>query len=398
MSVFFRPSAGAIVLQSTQLNKMLVLDQIRSSGERQLVAPKGGIDEHENTLEAALREVQEETGVGGLTLLGYLGQQRFGFLLDDGQPGEKTVDWFLMQAGEAKLTPRVEEGFGEGGWYTYNDARSHLTHHEFIPFVNRAEALANWRLSHRVGASITMHNAVTEFCREAHVVCNNEKATLVICGSAARGDYVDGWSDLDFVAFTRNDGIALASKLSAVARSVEGRYGIHVAARVGDARCLEVTEKDPLYDMKLRAVARRVGIDNAVVSGHWSGAIDLLPSEDLMYDLDIISAAACKLLEESGRSRTTLDAHRRVLSVMCSATRLVAYKTNPLASFLLPDVADLIERKLAGLHIIRLLRQYDTLRTSGAVNHLDVGALALAAPEAINELRYKIGTATRGKW
>lgn len=394
MSVFFRPSAGAIVLQSARLNKMLVLDQIRSSGERQFVAPKGGIDEHENTLEAALREVHEEAGVEGLTLLGYLGQQRFGFLLDDGRPGEKTVDWFLMQAGEAMLTPQVEEGFNEGRWYTYNDARSHLTHHEFIPFVNKAEALANWRLSHRVDASITMHNAVTEFCREAHVVCNDEKATLVICGSAARGDYVEGWSDLDFVAFTRDDGVALANKLSAIARSVEGQYDIHVSARVGDARCVEVTEKGPLYDMKLRAVARRVGIDNAVVSGHWPGAIDLLPPEDLMYDLHIISAAACKLLEESGRSRTTLDAHRRTLSVMCSAARLAACETNSLVSFLLPDVADLIERRWAGLHIIRLLRQYDTLRTSGVVNYPNLGALALAAPEAIDELRDKIGTAT----
>lgn len=394
MGVFFRPSAGAVVLQAAQLDKMLVLDQVRRTGERQLVAPKGGILECENTLEAALREVHEETGIEELTLLGYLGQQRFGFLLDDGQPGEKTVDWFLMQAGDARLIPRAAEGFGEGRWYTYDDARSHLTHHAFIPFVDKAEVLANWRISHGVGASTTMHSAVTEFCREANVLCSDEGATLVLCGSAARGDYIDGWSDLDFVAYTSGDGISLASKLGAVASSVEDRYGIHVAARIGDARCREVTEGGPLYDMKLRAVARRMGIDTIVISGHRAGVIDLLPPEDLMYDLNIISTAARKLLAESGRNRATSDGHRRALSVMCSASRLVAYEANSLASFLLLDVAELIDRQWTGLQIARLLRQYDTLRTSGTVDPTDLAALALAAPEAVDELRDKIGVAT----
>jgi 8-oxo-dGTP pyrophosphatase MutT (NUDIX family) len=393
MGVFFRPSAGAVVLQAAQLDKMLVLDQVRSTGERQLVAPKGGIEENENTLEAAFREVHEETGIEELTLLGYLGQQRFGFLLDDGQPGEKTVEWFLMQAGDAGINPRAAEGFGEGQWYTYDDARSHLTHHAFTPFVDKAELLANWRISHGVGASATMHGAVAEFCRESHVLCSDEGASLVLCGSAARGDYVDGWSDLDFVAYTSGDGITLASKLGAVASSVEDRYGIHVAARVGDARCREVTEGGPLYDMKLRAVARRAGIDTIVISGRWTGVAEFLPPEDLMYDLNIISTAARKLLAESGRSRSTSDGHRRALSVMCSASRLVAYETNPLASFLLLNVAELIEKQWAGLQVNHLLREYDALRTSGTINPADLAALALAAPEAIDELRDKIGIA-----
>jgi 8-oxo-dGTP pyrophosphatase MutT (NUDIX family)/predicted nucleotidyltransferase len=394
MGMFFRPSAGAIVLQAAQLDKMLVLDQVRKTGERQCVAPKGGIEANENTLEAALREVHEETGIEELTLLGYLGQQRFGFLLDDGQPGEKTVDWFLMQAGDSALNPRAAEGFGEGRWYTYDDARSHLTHHAFTPFVDKAELLANWRISHGIGASAAMHAAIAEFCREAHILCSDEDASLVLCGSAARGDYVDGWSDLDFVAYTSSDGIKLASKLSAVASSVEDQYGIHIAARVGDARCREVTEGGPLYDMKLRAVARRAGIDAIVICGRWAGVTGSLPPEDLIHDLEIISAAARKLLAESGRSRPTPDGHRRALSVMCSASRLVACEADPLASLLLLDVAQLIEKQHKGLQVTHLLREYDAVRTSGTVNPADLAALALAAPEAIDELRDIIGTAT----
>ena len=53
MSPYFRPSAGAIVVRSRQPGQMLVLDQVRKNGERQVVAPKGGIENGENTLKAA---------------------------------------------------------------------------------------------------------------------------------------------------------------------------------------------------------------------------------------------------------------------------------------------------------------------------------------------------------
>lgn len=387
MSVLFRPSAGAVVLNCAELDKMLVLNQVRKNGDRQVVAPKGGIEEHENSLEAAIREVSEEAGVAGLTLLGYLGQQRFGFLLDDGRPAEKTVDWFLMQAGDATVTPRAEEGFGEGQWYTYSDARNQLSHDVFIPFVERAELLASWRLAHGVKASRTMHRAVIEFCQEASTHCNEDGATLVLCGSAARGDYVSGWSDLDFVVFTGGGGGEdLARKLNGIARLVEDRYGIHIAARVGDSRLREVTGLGPLYDMKLRAVARRVGVDSVVISGHWTGIPDWLPPEDLLDDLKIISVAARTLLDESGKTRTTSDGYRRTLSVMCSAARLVACEMDPLASLLLIDVAQLVGDRWKGLQITRLLRDFDSLRTSGTIDSDDLCVLASAVPTAIDQL------------
>jgi 8-oxo-dGTP pyrophosphatase MutT (NUDIX family) len=393
MSLFFRPSAGAIVVRSGYSDQMLVLDQVRKNGEHQVVAPKGGIEPHENTLEAGFREVREETGISGLTLLGYLGQQHFSFRLDDGQPGGKTVDWFLMQAADDALTPATAEGFGTARWYTFAEARHQLSHPTFISFVDKAERIITWRTAHQVGVTPEMDCAVTEFAHDAHGFCANDKTALVLCGSAARGDYVQGWSDLDFVAYTGHDGAALAAELSVLAKAVEDRYGTHVAARVGDLQGREITAGGPLYDMKLRAVARRVGIDSVLLSGHWTDLLAPLPAEELLGDLDVIASAARQLLSEGGRSRTARDAQRRALSVLCSASRLAAAEVNPLASFLLPDVEALIEQHWPGLRMPRMLRQYSVLRTATNMSLTDLANLALDVPEAVDELRDRISIA-----
>jgi 8-oxo-dGTP pyrophosphatase MutT (NUDIX family) len=394
MSVFFRPSAGAIVVRPGHSAQMLVLEQVRRDGERQAVAPKGGIESHENTLEAGFREVGEETGISGLTLFGYLGQQRFSFCLDDGQPGEKTVDWFLMQADGDALTPAAAEGFGTARWYPFAEARRQLSHPAFLPFVDKAERIVTWRATHPASVPPDMGRAVTEFAHEAHGLCGAHGQTaLVLCGSAARGDYVHGWSDLDFVAYTSHDSAALATQLAALAKKVEDRYGIHVAARVGDLGCHEVTAGGPLYEMKLRAVARRVGVDSVLLSGHWPDLLDPLPPEDLAADLDVIAAAARQLLSEGGRSRTVLDAQRRALSVLCSASRLTAAGADPHASLLLPDVAALIDQRWPGLRTPRMLRHYSALRTTASISPADLADLAQTVPEALDELRDTISAA-----
>lgn len=392
MSVF-RPSAGAIVVRPGPPAEMLVLEQVRRDGEHQAVAPKGGIEPHENTLEAGFREVGEETGISGLTLLGYLGQQRFSFRLDDGQPGEKTVDWFLMRAEGDALTPATAEGFDTARWYPFSEARRQLSHPTFLPFADKAERIVTWRDTHQVRATPDMGRAVTEFAHQAHSLRAHEGTALVLCGSAARGDYVHGWSDLDFVAYTSHDSAALATQLSALAKTIEDRYGIHVAARVGDLDCHEVTAGGPLYDMKLRAVASRVGVDSVLLSGHWPDLLGTLPGEDLAADLGVIAAAGRQLLSESGRSRTALDAQRRALSVLCSASRLTATEVDPYASLLLPDVAALIDQRWPGLRTPRLLRQYSTLRTAASISPATLAGLAQAVPEAVDELRDTISAA-----
>jgi 8-oxo-dGTP pyrophosphatase MutT (NUDIX family) len=383
--LYFRPSAGAVVVKSALPGEILVLGQARHDGEHQLVAPRSDIEADESTLAAAIRAVREQTGATGLTLLGYLGQQRSVYRPDDDQPGEGIVDWFLLHAAEARLDPTVAEGSGTG-WYSFQQVNRHLAPQEFIPIIDKADAIAGWRASRRLGVAPAMHSAVAEFCRHAHGVSNPEGTALVLCGSAARGDYVDGWSDLDFIAYTKADAPTLARELGAIAKTVEDRYGVHVAVRAGDTACHEVTAGGPLYNMKLRAVARRVGADSAVISGRWTGLLDPLPPEDIRYDLEVISAAARLLLSESGKSRTPSDSYRRALSVMCSSSRLVAYETDPAASFLLPDLAELVDSRWEDSRIAQLLRAYDQVRTSGNVSPDRLASLALAVPETVDEL------------
>jgi 8-oxo-dGTP pyrophosphatase MutT (NUDIX family) len=386
--LYSRPSVGAVVVSSALPGEILVLGQVRQDGDHQLVAPQSTIEPHESALAAAIRAAREQTGVTGLRLLGYIGQQRSAYRQDDGKPGEETVDWFLLHAAET-MDPAASEGSGTG-WYRFPQVHRHLTRQEFSPFAGKADAIAGWRASRGLDVAPAMHGAVAEFCQGAHGLCNREGTALVLCGSAARGDYVDGWSDLDFIAYTNGDAPTLARELGAIAATVEERYGVHVAVRAGDIACREVTAGGPLYDMKLRAVARRVGADSAVLSGRWAGLLQPLPPEDIHYDLDVISAAARLLLSESGKSRTPSDSYRRALSVMCSSSRLVAYETDPTASFLLPDLAELIDSRWESSQIARLLRAYDQIRTSGNVLPDRLAALALAVPEAIDELRANV--------
>jgi hypothetical protein len=80
------------------------------------------------------------------------------------------------------------------------------------------------------------------------------------------------------------------------------------------------------------------------------------------------------------------------LSLMCSAFRLAAAGTDPLASFLLPDVAALIEQHWPGLRMPRLLRRYSVFRTAN-MSLTDLGGMALDVPAAVDELRDTISTA-----
>ena len=59
MSQFFRASVGAVIANSK--GKVLALERSDTPGAWQF--PQGGIDDHEEPLAAALREVQEETGI-----------------------------------------------------------------------------------------------------------------------------------------------------------------------------------------------------------------------------------------------------------------------------------------------------------------------------------------------
>ena len=59
MSQFFRASVGAVIINSQ--GKVLALERSDTTGAWQF--PQGGLEDQEEPLAAALREVQEETGI-----------------------------------------------------------------------------------------------------------------------------------------------------------------------------------------------------------------------------------------------------------------------------------------------------------------------------------------------
>jgi 8-oxo-dGTP pyrophosphatase MutT (NUDIX family) len=78
--------------------------------------PKGKVEKKESVEDAAVREVEEECGIGGLTITQKLGITYHTYYLD-----EKTVlkptHWFGMNCSDhSKLVPQEEEGITDVRW------------------------------------------------------------------------------------------------------------------------------------------------------------------------------------------------------------------------------------------------------------------------------------------
>ncbi len=80
--------------------------------------PKGKIDKGETIPEAALREVEEETGVGNLELGPELMVGYHTYKEPDGRRVMKRTYWFLMKTDDRELTPQAEEGIEAAVWMT----------------------------------------------------------------------------------------------------------------------------------------------------------------------------------------------------------------------------------------------------------------------------------------
>ena len=83
--------------------------------------PKGHLENGESSIEAALREVQEETGLTHLDPGPSLGTIDWHFRLE-GDLVHKFCDYFLMVSSEGDTTPEVSEGITECRWLPVEDA------------------------------------------------------------------------------------------------------------------------------------------------------------------------------------------------------------------------------------------------------------------------------------
>lgn len=78
--------------------------------------PKGKIDPGETPSEAALREVEEETGIGGLALGAFLGHSYHVFRNKKNERTLKLTHWYSMSCDGGTPTPQAEEDIEEVLW------------------------------------------------------------------------------------------------------------------------------------------------------------------------------------------------------------------------------------------------------------------------------------------
>jgi 8-oxo-dGTP pyrophosphatase MutT (NUDIX family) len=106
-------------------------------GGRVLALPKGHVDPGENALQAAEREVREETGIA-TELIGELGEVRYWYRRS-GRTIPKSVSFFLFSYAGGDTADHDDE-VEEARWIGLSEAEATLTHPGEREMVQRARA------------------------------------------------------------------------------------------------------------------------------------------------------------------------------------------------------------------------------------------------------------------
>ena len=111
-------SAGGVVIRKNDgiLEVLLIKDRFGS-----WTWPKGHIESGETPECAALREIEEETGLRTLRIDGKLGEHQYCFLAGDEQIS-KTVYVFLVEAVPGEPLEIQESEVADGVWFSAEDA------------------------------------------------------------------------------------------------------------------------------------------------------------------------------------------------------------------------------------------------------------------------------------
>jgi 8-oxo-dGTP pyrophosphatase MutT (NUDIX family) len=122
--------AGGIIIN--QFNKIAIVNQNHDSWS----LPKGHIDKGESAINAAVREIYEETGIIHPTLIKKIGtyeRYRIGLDGNDDLSELKTIHIFLFQSNQKILTP-IDKNNPEARWINIKEVENYLTHKEDIKF------------------------------------------------------------------------------------------------------------------------------------------------------------------------------------------------------------------------------------------------------------------------
>ncbi len=125
-------AAGGVVVKNTHRQSSKVL-LIKRRGFWDL--PKGKIDQGESNGQAAIREVEEETGLKQISILNFLCETYHEYVERNQKIG-KTTYWFSIACKnpESELIPQTEEEITEVRWVDLDEAIS-LVHFENLKQV-----------------------------------------------------------------------------------------------------------------------------------------------------------------------------------------------------------------------------------------------------------------------
>jgi 8-oxo-dGTP pyrophosphatase MutT (NUDIX family) len=117
-------SAGGVVVRGDRV-VTIVPTRRAADGSRVLALPKGHVDPGESAIEAAAREVREETGIVAEPVC-ELGQSRYWYRRD-GRTIGKTVSFFLFSYVEGDTDDHDDE-VEEVSWLGLKEAETALSH------------------------------------------------------------------------------------------------------------------------------------------------------------------------------------------------------------------------------------------------------------------------------
>jgi 8-oxo-dGTP pyrophosphatase MutT (NUDIX family) len=117
-------SAGGVVVRDGEV-VVIVPTRRAADGSRVLALPKGHVDPGETPIEAATREVREETGIVAEPVV-ELGESRYWYRRD-GRTIGKTVAFFLFDFREGDTADHDDE-VEEVRWIGLQQARTALSH------------------------------------------------------------------------------------------------------------------------------------------------------------------------------------------------------------------------------------------------------------------------------
>jgi len=117
-------SAGGVVVKGEQV-VVIVPTRRAADGSKVLALPKGHVDPGETPIEAAEREVREETGVTARPVV-ELGEARYWYRRD-GRTIGKSVRFFLFEYLEGSIEDHDDE-VEEVRWMPIEEARAALSH------------------------------------------------------------------------------------------------------------------------------------------------------------------------------------------------------------------------------------------------------------------------------